>query len=91
MTDGSQSSRRTKTAIAGRLRSVREEAYGDDGVPELAQRLGLSGQTWVNYENGVTIPGEILLRFIEATNAEPLWLLRGDGPKFKGMDRSRPQ
>jgi hypothetical protein len=31
----------------------------------------------------VTIPGEVLLRFLEVTGTEALWLLRGNGPKYR--------
>jgi hypothetical protein len=46
----------------------------------------LPTRTWLNYERGVTIPGEVLLRFIDLTSAEPRWLLTGQGPRY----RSRP-
>jgi hypothetical protein len=72
-----------KVAIAGRLRLVRAEIFGEHGGPELAGRLGLPSRTWVNYESGVTVPGEVLLKFVVVTGAEPLWLLRGEGPIYR--------
>jgi hypothetical protein len=36
----------------------------------------------MNYEQGVTMPSEILLLFIEATGVNPHWLLTGEGSKF---------
>ena len=66
-------------ALAHRLHEVRIELYGDDGGPLLAELLGLPARTWANYESGVTIPGLVLLRFIEVTGVEPRWLLAGDG------------
>jgi hypothetical protein len=74
---------RSKAAIAGRLRLIRSEIFGEHGGPELADRLGLPFRTWLNYESGVTIPGEVLLRFLEVTDSEPLWLLGGEGPKYR--------
>jgi len=74
---------RTKSALAGRLRSIRVEIYGEQGSPELAAQLGLPLRMWANYENGVTIPGDMLLRFLEVTDTEALWLLHGDGPKYR--------
>jgi hypothetical protein len=72
-----------KLAIAGRLRHVRSEIFGDSGVPELADQLGLPPQTWLNFEIGVTIPRDVLLRFLEITGANPVWLLRGEGPSYE--------
>ena len=74
---------RSKAAIAGRLRLIRSETVGEHGGPELADQLGLPFRTWLNYESGVTIPGEVLLRFLEITDTEPLWLLGGEGPKYR--------
>ena len=45
----------------------------------LAEALRLPSRTWANYEDGVTIPGEVLLEFLELTGVEPSWLLRGAG------------
>ena len=45
--------------------------------------LGIPVRTWYNYENGVTVPAEIILRIVELTSVEPVWLLRGEGPKFR--------
>jgi hypothetical protein len=66
-------------ALAGRLRDVRLAMYGEDGGPLLAETLGLPARTWANYESGVTIPGLVILRFIEVTGVEPHWLLTGEG------------
>lgn len=78
---------RTKCELANRLKDIRTEQYGERGGPELARRLNLPIRTWYNYETGVTVPSEVLLRFIELTNVEPQWLLSGEGAKYR---RSRP-
>jgi hypothetical protein len=72
-----------KAAVAGRLRLIRLERYGEHGGPALADMLRLPSRTWANYERGVTIPGEILLGFLVLTGLEPLWLLRGAGEKYR--------
>lgn len=40
------------------------------------------------------MPGEVLLRVIEVTAVEPMWLLHGTGPKFRtgdsGVDYQEP-
>src|SRR3954463_14355437 len=72
-----------KFALAERLCSLRSELYGERGGSEMARRLGLPIRTWYNYESGVTVPAEVMLRFVELTSVEPLWLLHGKGPKFR--------
>ena len=72
-----------KASLSRRLREVRQEIFGDHGGPELARRLGLPARTWYNYETGVTVPAEVLLGFIEQTAANPIWLLTGEGPRYR--------
>lgn len=72
-----------KADISRRLREIRQELFGEHGGPELARRLNLPARTWYNYETGVTVPAEVLLTFIEETGTNPLWLLSGQGPKYR--------
>lgn len=74
---------RAKYALAERLSTLRAELFGDRGGPELARRLGLPVRTWYNYESGVTVSAEVILRIIELTSVEPMWLLHGKGPRFR--------
>ncbi len=74
---------RAKLALAERLASLRAEMYGERGGPEMARRLGIPVRTWYNYEAGVTVPAEVILRIIELTSIEPSWLLHGQGAKFR--------
>jgi len=74
---------KTKYSLAERLCRLRAELFGDRGGPELARRLGIPVRTWYNYEAGVTVPAEVVLRIIELTAVEPMWLLHGKGPKFR--------
>jgi hypothetical protein len=69
--------------LAERLREVRRRLLGEGGGPELARLLGLPARTWYNYETGVTIPAEVLLRFIEITGADPAFLRTGEGDPLK--------
>ena len=62
-----------------RLKHIRIELFGISGVPELASLLGIPAKTWTNYERGVTMPGNILLGFIELTSVNPHWLRTGEG------------
>ena len=58
----------------------------------MARRLGIPVRTWYNYEAGVTVPAEVVLRIIELTSLEPSWLLNGKGPKFRlSASESRPR
>jgi hypothetical protein len=72
-----------KAALSRRLREIRQELFGEHGGPELARRLGLPARTWYNYETGVTVPAEVLLSFIDVTGCSPVWLLSGDGSKYR--------
>ncbi|AGA26872.1 S24 family peptidase [Singulisphaera acidiphila] len=74
---------KTKYSLAERLSRLRAELFGDRGGPELARRLGIPVRTWYNYEAGVTVPAEVVLRIIELTAVEPMWLLHGKGAKFR--------
>jgi hypothetical protein len=80
---------RAKYSLAERLSSLRAELFGDRGGPELARQLALPVRTWYNYESGVTVPAEVILRIIELTNVEPMWLLHGKGPKFRSAAAER--
>lgn len=80
---------RAKYSLAERLSSLRAELFGDRGGPELARQLGLPVRTWYNYESGVTVPAEVILKIIELTNVEPMWLLHGKGPKFRSAASER--
>ncbi len=82
---------RAKYQLAERLRAVRSELFGERGGPELARRLGIPIRTWYNYESGVTVPSEVILRFIELTAIEPVWLLHGSGPKYRRASPPPPE
>ena len=78
-----------KASISRRLRDIRQEKFGEHGGPELARRLNLPARTWYNYETGVTVPAEVLLAFIDQTGANPVWLLSGEGSKYRsGLDEA---
>jgi Peptidase S24-like len=72
-----------KADLSNRLKEIRQDLFGDHGGPELARRLNLPARTWYNYETGVTVPAEVLLAFIDQTGANPMWLLTGEGQKFR--------
>jgi hypothetical protein len=76
--------------LAIRVREVREDLYGEHGAQFLADALGLPVQTWINYEQGVMIPAEFILRLIDATGVSPHWLLTGQGLKYPARGPSRP-
>src|SRR5690348_7570315 len=75
--------------LGARLRSVRVERCGEDGLPALGARLGVPAETWRRYERGATVPAEVLLAFVELTGASIDWLLSGVGPRYvNGSARS---
>jgi hypothetical protein len=74
--------RAVHAALSRRVREIRQELYGDDGGAVLAESLRVPSRTWANYESGVVLPAEAILRFIELTGADPHWLLTGEGPRY---------
>src|ERR1700679_2235991 len=80
---------RAKLALAERLAALRSELYGDRGGPEMARRLGIPVRTWYNYEGGVTVPAEVILKIIELTAVEAGWVLHGEEPKFRNQMTDR--
>jgi hypothetical protein len=80
--------------LAARLREVREDLYGEYGSQFLADELRIPLRTWLNYESGVVMPAETVLRLIDLARINPSWLLTGQGPKYsrrkrRGEARSR--
>jgi len=78
-----------KASLSRRLREIRQELFGDHGGPELARRLNLPARTWYNYETGVTVPAEVLLSFIEQTGANPMYLISGEGARYRRPNDER--
>lgn len=76
--------------LAQRVRVIRQELYGEHGGPLLAEALRVPFRTWHAYEGGRTIPAEAILRFIEVTDADPHWLLTGEGRKYASRDDGLP-
>jgi hypothetical protein len=66
-------------SLAQRINEFRREVYGEHGAVALATALNLPVETWLNYERGVTMPADVLLDFLEITNADPRWLATGEG------------
>jgi hypothetical protein len=77
--------------LAGRLRAVRLDRYGEHGGPLLAEALEIPNRTWVCYELGAPIPSLVLLRFIEVVGVEPHWLLTGEGQKYRVRSHDTPR
>ena len=75
--------RTIKLDLSRRVRTIREELFGENGGPLLAEEIGIPFRTWMNYEDGCTIPAHAILRFIEVTNADPHWLLTGEGRPYR--------
>ncbi len=67
-----------RRAFTDRLRQIRREVYGEEGITQLAQALGVPPRTWENYEAGVTLPDLILLEFVCLTGVDVHWLAKGE-------------
>jgi hypothetical protein len=83
---------RTKTAreltafrkvLASRLEILRKNHFGEHGSAACAASVGIPYRSWWNYERGIAVPGEVILRVIELTNVEPMWLLHGTMPMYR--------
>jgi hypothetical protein len=72
----------TRQPYLARLRSIRRDIYGEDGIPLLAGQLEIPPRTWENYEAGVTIPDLIILGFLSLTGSNAHWLLTGEGEAY---------
>ena len=68
-------------SLCRRIRELREDLYGEYGTESLAHALNLPEQTWRNFERGVTMPAEIMLKFLDLTETDPHWMLTGEGER----------
>jgi hypothetical protein len=80
---------RIKWQLADRLRTIRIEQFGEHGLSTFAQLLDVPVRTWYSYEAGVTVPAEVVLRFVTLTGVEPSWLLHGRGLKYQTRGEAR--
>jgi hypothetical protein len=71
-----------RVELGQRLRAVRQEIHVEDGVQLLAEHLQIPVRTWLNYEAGVIVPAEVVLRVIALADVSPHWLLTGEGEKY---------
>lgn len=72
-----------KHEIARCIRRVRMEQFSARGGPELARHLGIPRQSLDDYELGVTVPAEVVLKLLEDAAVEPRWLLTGEGSPYR--------
>ena len=76
----------SRVELSLRIREIRLDRFGEDGIEAVSEALGISARTWENFESGVMIPGRIILHFVVLTGVEPCWLLTGEGDRYR--DRS---
>jgi hypothetical protein len=84
------------STLSQRIRAVRTDLYGETGGPILARRLRIPLRSLARMETGAPFPGLLILKLIEVTGVNPLWLLSGDGERFdratiSKLDWSRPK
>jgi hypothetical protein len=79
---------RRKAALADRVREIRLDLYGEDGLESLTRALEVPAQTWRNYERGITMPAHLMLEFLVLTGVDPNWLLTGEGDRLSADIRS---
>jgi hypothetical protein len=66
--------------LAEQFRRARVTHFGDDGVADLSRRLGVPERTWRNYEAGVSMPADVVLRFMKLTGVTACELLQDASP-----------
>jgi hypothetical protein len=71
--------RQKQRELAERLREIREDLCGEHGAQFLADALKVRVETWLNYESGVTVPAQVVLKLIDIARVNPHWLLTGQG------------
>jgi hypothetical protein len=69
--------------LSSRIREIRLDKFGAEGIAIISRAMNIPVRTWEHFENGVTIPGWILLELIEMTGVEPHWLLTGTGERYR--------
>jgi hypothetical protein len=74
--------RQDQVGLAERVREIREDMYGRQGVQLLADALEIPPQTWLNYEAGVIMPADVVLKLIVTMRINPNWLLTGQGEMY---------
>ena len=72
-----------RLAIGRRLARLAADRHGSRGGAAMARELGVCPRTWTGWACGCAMPGEILLRVIDLTGCEPLWLLDGRAPVYR--------
>ena len=80
-----------KAGLARRIKLIREDLYGANGGPLLAEALHLPFRTWLEFEQGETMPAQVMLRFLELTDANPSWLLTGEGKSYLLRDEDQSE
>lgn len=73
----------SRAGLGRRLRAVREDTYGELGGQVLAHTLQIPLRTWLNYESGVVVPADVVLRLIDVAHVNPHWLLTGEGNRYE--------
>lgn len=72
-----------RAAVAWRVIELRRERHNSRGAAAFARELGIPERSWYLYEHGTAMPGELLLKIVELTGVEPMWLLYGTEPKYR--------
>jgi hypothetical protein len=74
--------RLTNMELAGRIREISREKFGENCDALLAKKLAVPHRAVLNYMAGCTIPAEVILGLIRITKVNPDWLLTGLGPRY---------
>ena len=73
--------------LGGRVRELRRDVRGGRGGPRPAEVLRIADRERADHEAGATMAGRVRFRFIGLTDADPHWLLTGEGGAHRGRGR----
>jgi hypothetical protein len=82
--DPSRPSSGRHRALGERLLQARVTHFGADALPELSRQLGVPERTWRNYEAGIVMPADVMLRFMVLTGLTACELLQDGSPVGEG-------
>lgn len=68
------------TTICNRMRQIRLRVFGSRGKARFARELGVRATTYQGYERDRIPPVEVVLRAVEVTGCDLVWLLTGRLP-----------
>ena len=74
--------RHEQGSLCARAKLVRIDVYGEQGIAAIAEILRVKPEVWASFEAGGEVAGHVLLKFIDATGVNPIWLFSAQGERY---------